>query len=97
MTGKALAATAGAVAGYVVYRRQQEGGSTFGTDPRELMARVPLANVAAAGLAALVTRSAATGFIVGFALSAVGGDRLNEIVARQVEQRTDTQPLAEVA
>lgn len=99
MTGKALAAAAGAVGGYVYYKRRQDPQSTFGTDPQDLVAEMPLANVAAATLAALVTRSAFAGFVVGFALSAVNGDKLNELVARKVrEQRgSDTTQLTEVA
>ncbi len=91
MTGKALAAAAGAVAGYVVHQRKQDPTSSFGTDPKDdLVARAPLTNIAAAILAAVVTRSAFAGFLVGFAVSALGGDQLNQMVARKVEEQRGT-------
>ncbi len=89
MTGKTLAATVGAVAGYVVYQRQQQGAeATFGTRPDQLLATTPLANVAAATVAAVLTRSAFAGLLVGFALSALGGNRLNELVAQKIQDQT---------
>ncbi len=99
MTGKALAAAAGAVAGYVYNQRQQGAAPDFGTNPQDLVAPAPLANVAAATLAALVTRSGLAGFLLGFALSAFGGNKLNELVASQVQQRKnpEPQPLTEAA
>ncbi len=87
MTGKALAAAAGAVAGYVVHQRRQDPTSSFGTNPKDLVARAPLANIAAAALGAVVTRSAFAGFLFGFALSALGGDQLNQMVAQKVQKQ----------
>ncbi len=86
MTGKMLAAAAGAAAGYAVYRRQQDPSSAYLSPDNNLVASTPLANVAAGALAAVVSRSAVAGFLVGFALSAFGGTRLEEMVGQKIAE-----------